>query len=49
MVGVAYALYPWMSNHLVEVTETTTMPATERYHADRCEWLMRYEITNHGI
>ena len=46
MVWVDGALRPWIANHLDEVTQTM-IPANQRYHANRGEWPLRYEVIDY--
>ena len=46
MVYVDDVLQRWVTIYLVGVTQTM-IPATRRYCADRSEWSMRYNVTNH--
>ena len=45
-IWVDDALYFWIANHQVEVTQIITL-ATRRYRTDSGEWPLRYEVTNH--
>ena len=47
MVWVDGALRSWIANHLDEVTQTM-IPANQRYHANRGEWPLRYEVIDYG-